>query len=55
MNKKPAVGITIGDFNGIGPEVVIKSLRNKRILDLCDPVIISDLKVIDALKFKFEH
>ena len=54
MNKKPAVGITIGDFNGIGPEVVIKSLRNKRILDLCDPVIISDLKVIDALKFKFD-
>ncbi|HIC76948.1 MAG TPA: 4-hydroxythreonine-4-phosphate dehydrogenase PdxA, partial [Candidatus Dadabacteria bacterium] len=45
MNKKPVVGITIGDFNGIGPEIVIKSLRNKRILNVCDPVIISDMEV----------
>jgi len=53
MNKKPVVGITIGDFNGIGPEIVIKSLRNKRILNVCDPVIISDMEVINALKFQF--
>ncbi len=52
MKKKPTIGITIGDFNGIGPEVVAKSLQKKRILDLCTPVVIADSKVLDALQCK---
>ncbi len=37
--KKFKVGISIGDMNGIGPEVIIKTLRDKRILEFCTPII----------------
>ena len=47
--KKPVIGITIGDYNGIGPEVVVKALKNKTILTKCNPIIIGDEKVIDLL------
>tara|TARA_Y100001970_G_scaffold67957_1_gene86630 strand:- start:2721 stop:3656 length:936 start_codon:yes stop_codon:yes gene_type:complete len=50
--KKPVIGITIGDYNGIGPEVVIKSLRKKEILKKCYPIIIGDKEVINLLKIK---
>ena len=33
------VGITIGDINGVGPEVIIKALRDNRILVDCTPII----------------
>lgn len=35
----PIVGITVGDLNGIGPEIIIKSFREDRFLNLCTPVI----------------
>ena len=40
MNKpKLVVGITQGDSNGIGYEVLIKSLADSRILDSFTPVV----------------
>ncbi len=33
------VGISIGDFNGIGIEVILKSLLDNRILELCTPIV----------------
>jgi 4-hydroxythreonine-4-phosphate dehydrogenase len=36
---KPIVGITIGDINGIGPEVVLKTLQDTRILSYFTPVV----------------
>lgn len=45
--EKPVIGITIGDLNGIGPEVVIKTLSDNRILDLCTPVVFCSNKVIN--------
>lgn len=44
--KKPIIGITIGDINGIGPEVIIKSLEDARILKQFTPVIYGNGKVI---------
>ncbi len=44
--KKPIIGITIGDINGIGPEVIIKSLEDARILTQFTPVIYGSGKVI---------
>ncbi|MFK7953806.1 MAG: 4-hydroxythreonine-4-phosphate dehydrogenase PdxA [Ekhidna sp.] len=44
--KKPIIGITIGDINGIGPEVIIKSLEDNRILKQFTPVIYGSGKVI---------
>lgn len=43
---KPKIGITIGDVNGIGPEVIIKSLMDTRMMNQCIPVIYGSSKVI---------
>lgn len=40
------VGITVGDINGIGPEVIIKSLRNPDILIDCIPIIYGSSKMM---------
>ena len=37
--KSLKVGITIGDINGIGPEVILKSLKDKRMLGAITPII----------------
>ena len=42
----PVIGISIGDVNGIGPEVIIKALQDKRILDQMTPIIFGSAKVI---------
>lgn len=39
MGKKIIVGITQGDTNGIGYEVIIKALSDARILDMCIPIV----------------
>ncbi|MDE3124985.1 MAG: 4-hydroxythreonine-4-phosphate dehydrogenase PdxA [Bacteroidota bacterium] len=44
---KPVIGITSGDLNGIGIELIIKSLSDHRILDICIPVVFSGNKSIN--------
>jgi len=44
------VGITIGDINGIGPEVIIKALRDNRILVDCTPIIYGATKTMSYHK-----
>ena len=40
MNEqKIRVGITLGDVNGIGPEITLKALLNPQMVELCTPVI----------------
>lgn len=39
MSNKIIIGITQGDPNGIGYEVIIKALSDARILDICTPII----------------
>ncbi|MDX1477572.1 MAG: 4-hydroxythreonine-4-phosphate dehydrogenase PdxA [Saprospiraceae bacterium] len=48
--QKVRVGITIGDVNGIGPEVIIKALYPQKILDMCTPVIYGSAKAISYHK-----
>jgi 4-hydroxythreonine-4-phosphate dehydrogenase len=43
--KKPVIGITCGDLNGIGMEVIMKTFDNPEILDICTPVIFASSKV----------
>ncbi|MBK5277630.1 MAG: 4-hydroxythreonine-4-phosphate dehydrogenase PdxA [Bacteroidia bacterium] len=43
---KPRVGITLGDINGIGPEVVIKALADNRILSMITPVVYGSTRVL---------
>lgn len=44
--NKPIIGITIGDINGIGPEIIIKSLSDSRLLNHITPVIFGSTKVL---------
>ena len=48
------VGISIGDLNGIGSEVVLKTFEDSRILELCTPVIFANVKVLSFIKKKLE-
>jgi len=44
--KKIKVGITIGDINGIGPEVILKTFSEPMMLDFCVPVVYGNAKVL---------
>ena len=50
MSRKLIVGITQGDGNGIGYEVIIKALADERMLDLCTPVIYGSSKIFGFYK-----
>jgi 4-hydroxythreonine-4-phosphate dehydrogenase len=50
LQEKPRIGITIGDLNGIGPEVVMKALADNRVLNLVTPVIYGSSKVLSFYK-----
>ena len=44
------VGISIGDLNGIGCEVVLKTFEDTRMLELCTPVIFANVKILSFIK-----
>ena len=46
MLKKPIVGITMGDPAGIGPEVVVKALMDKKVRELCYPLVFGSYSII---------
>ena len=48
------VGISIGDLNGIGSEVVLKTFEDARMLELCTPVIFANVKILSFVKKTFE-
>lgn len=47
---KPVIGITCGDLNGIGTEVIIKTFSDTRILEYCTPVIFGSHKLVNFYK-----
>ena len=44
-NQKIRVGITHGDTNGIGYEVILKTLSNPMLIELCTPVLYGSTKI----------
>ena len=44
--EKIVVGISIGDLNGIGIEIILKTFEDKRMLDFCTPVIFGSTRSI---------
>ncbi|MFG4004317.1 4-hydroxythreonine-4-phosphate dehydrogenase PdxA [Flavobacterium aquidurense] len=56
MNKKAEniiVGISIGDLNGIGSEVILKTFEDSRMLEMCTPVIFANAKILSFVKKSF--
>ena len=47
---KPVIGITCGDINGIGMELIIKTFSDHRILEQCTPVIFGSNKLVNFYK-----
>ena len=45
MSEKIKVGISIGDVNGIGLEIIIKTLADSRIYDYCTPIVYGHTKL----------
>ncbi|PWJ42750.1 4-hydroxythreonine-4-phosphate dehydrogenase PdxA [Sediminitomix flava] len=47
---RPRIGITIGDYNGVGPEIILKVLQDKRLTNFCTPVIYGSGKILTKYK-----
>ena len=52
--EKIKLGISIGDLNGIGGELVIKTFEDSRMLEFCTPIIYASVKTLSFLKKHFE-
>ena len=46
----PKIGLTIGDINGIGPEVLLKAFATQRINKICNPIIYGSGKLLSKYK-----
>ncbi len=44
--SKPVVGISVGDLNGIGMEVIMKTFSNPAMIEVCTPLIFGSSKVV---------
>lgn len=51
---KIKVGISIGDLNGIGPEIVLRTFSEKAMLDFCTPIIFASTRDLNYLKKQIE-
>jgi len=53
---KPVIAITIGDFNGIGPEIALKAAVHPSVRKICSPLLVGPLNVFEhaAKKFKIK-
>jgi 4-hydroxythreonine-4-phosphate dehydrogenase len=49
-SNKPIIGITLGDFNGIGPETILKTLADNRISNICTPVVYGSSKILNKYR-----
>lgn len=49
-NNPIIIGISIGDLNGIGPEIVLKSFSDPRMLEFCTPVVFANIKFLTWYK-----
>ena len=47
MENKPVIGISCGDINGIGMEIIIKTISDSRMIEICTPVLFGNNKVLN--------
>jgi len=48
--SKIRVAISVGDLNGIGPEVILKTFEDARMFDFCTPIVFANSKLIAFFK-----
>lgn len=49
-DERLVVGISLGDYNGIGPEVILKALRYNQMQRICTPVIYGSMRVLNRYR-----
>ncbi len=47
---KPRLAITMGDVNGIGPEILVKALSRDEIWSWCEPIVVGAEGVLETLR-----
>lgn len=50
QHARPRVAITMGDPCGVGPEIIVKCLRSRSLLDHCQPVIVGDFNALERAR-----
>src|ERR1700748_2503638 len=50
QQQKPVIGISVGDVNGVGAELIIKTFCDHRLLEMCTPLIFASNKLINFYK-----
>ena len=53
MSALPTVAISVGDPNGVGPEIILKSFGDKTLFEQCIPVVYADFNFIQAQQNHF--
>lgn len=53
MGRNIRVGITHGDYNGVGYEVIVKALADEKVTELFTPVVFGSRKLFDKAKSEF--
>ena len=60
--QRPVLGISIGDLNGIGTELAIKTFSDNRLLEICTPILFASNKLINFYRksipestFNYQH
>jgi 4-hydroxythreonine-4-phosphate dehydrogenase len=49
MAGKPIIAITMGDPASIGPEIAVKALLEKKIHEICKPILVGDVSVFEDI------
>ncbi|MEE8575596.1 MAG: 4-hydroxythreonine-4-phosphate dehydrogenase PdxA [Thermodesulfobacteriota bacterium] len=52
MTDKPVIAVTMGDAAGVGPEVILKALRSRKVRSVARPVIVGDECVLRKVALK---
>ncbi|HEX8334227.1 MAG TPA: 4-hydroxythreonine-4-phosphate dehydrogenase PdxA [Segetibacter sp.] len=48
--QKPVIGFSCGDLNGIGTELIVKTLSDNRLLEFCTPIVFANVKSVNFYK-----
>jgi 4-hydroxythreonine-4-phosphate dehydrogenase len=60
--QRPVIGISIGDLNGIGTELAIKTFSDSRLMEICTPILFASNRLINFYRksipestFNYQH
>jgi 4-hydroxythreonine-4-phosphate dehydrogenase len=53
MQTRPLLAITMGDINGIGPEIIVKALARREVRETCIPVVVGSVAAFAEARTRF--